>query len=658
VNQFKARLVFVMALLTLFCLAVVWRLFTIQIIDGEKYSLRSKNQAQQRRIINAKRGNIYDRKSTLLASGVPGQISLNLETLGVEDGRGSAKAVLQRIYPAGEVGGPLLGYVGKDGYGLGGVEFTFDHYLRGEDGWEMVQKDGKHRTYRKIGMPGKDPKDGHDLYLTIDMDIQRIVQSVLKQTVESLGAKGGMAIVMDPHTGKILAMANEPSFNPNIPSSFAMSQRQNKTISQVYEPGSTFKLVTAAIALQENMIQESDLIDGNNGIFEIYGEVIRDDVPRQQITFTNALAVSSNVCFARVANGFTNDLFFRYNRDFGFGTKTGVSLPGEDAGILHPIRAWSGRTRVTMSMGYEISATFLQMMLPYAAAANGGVLVSPVIYEKVTRQNGSVVMSSEVKPVRRVVSEDVSIRLRSMLAEVVVSGTGRLASVPGVSVAGKTGTSRKPEAGGYSRTRHWSSFIGFLPADNPVLLCGVVIDEPSGAAGTGGGVTAAPAFRKIMSQVLAHPELEFSEKILGRPAVSAAAESHGNQARLPDFSGQTKSSVSSQLDSLNITFSFVGQGDLVRHQIPAAGSSLGRKITEVVLFTGEQEILADSSVRVVPDCVGKDLRDAFNILNTGGIPVYAHGSGVVTRQSIAPGKIVSSSQICTLFASRQKTVKK
>ena len=650
-NQFKIRLVFIAAVLSLFCLAVVWRLFTIQIVDGEKYTLRSKNQAEQRRIINAKRGNIYDRGGTLLASSVPGQISLNLEALGIEEGRAGAKAVLQRIYPAGEVGGPLLGYVGKDGYGLGGVEFTFDHNLRGEDGWEMIQKDGKHRTYRKIGMPGKDPKDGHDLHLTIDMNIQRIAQSVLKQTVESLSAKGGMVIIMDPHTGKILAMANEPSFNPNIPSSFTMSQRQNKSISQVYEPGSTFKLVTAAIALQENMIDETDLIDGNNGIFEIFGEVIRDEVPRQHITFTTALAVSSNVCFARIASGFSNDLFFRYNRDFGFGAKTGVSLPGEETGILHPVRTWSGRSRVTMAMGYEISATFLQMMLPYASAANGGVLVSPVIYEKITRQNGSVVMNSDVKPVRRVVSEDVSVKLRRMLTDVVDNGTGRLASVPGVKVAGKTGTSRKPDIGGYSRTRHWSSFIGFLPADEPVLLCGVVIDEPAGI--TGGGATAAPAFRKIMSQVLAHPELEFSEKVLGRPAASVtAADSHSNQPRLPDFSGQTKNSVSSQLDSLNITFQFVGQGDVIRHQIPAAGSLLGRKLAEVVLFTDEHTIIADSTVRVVPDCVGKDLRDAFNIMNTSGISVYAEGSGVVRKQSIAAGKIVSASEICTLFASR------
>jgi hypothetical protein len=243
-----------------------------------------------------------------------------------------------------------------------------------------------------------------------------------------------------------------------------------------------------------------------------------------------------------------------------------------------------------------------------------------------------------------------------MLAEVVQSGTGRLAAVPGVSVAGKTGTSRKHEAGGYSRTRHWSSFIGFLPADNPVLLCGVVIDEPVGI--TGGGAAAAPAFRKIMNQVLTHPELEFSQKVLGKPVVLATTDSQGQLTRLPDFSGRTKSSVSQQLDSLNITFQFVGQGDVVRHQAPAAGSLLGRRASEVILFTEEHGIIADSTVRVVPDCIGKDLRDAFNILNTSGISVYAQGVGIVTKQSIAAGKIVNSSQVCTLYASRQRTGKK
>jgi len=646
VRQYKTRLIVVSAALALCFFVVAGRLFSVQIIEGERYALKSKKQVQQRRMIGAKRGGIYDRGGRPLAVSAPGQVALDLNVLGVENGGG--QAVLQRVYPMGEVAGPVLGYVGKDGYGLGGAEYMFDPYLRGEDGWEMVHRDGKQRTYRKIGLPGKDPRPGGDVYLTIDVNLQRIVQSVLKQTVESLGAKGAMCIVMDPHTGKILAMANEPSFNPNVAASFALADRQNKCISQVYEPGSTFKIVTASVALQEKMMEETDLINGGGGVFEIYGEVIRDDAPQGMITFSRALAVSSNVCFAQVASGFRNDLFYRYNRDFGFGARTGITLPGEEEGILHPVRSWSGRTRVTMAMGYEISTTFLQMMLAYASVVNGGVLLSPVICEKIEK-NGVVADSASVKPVRRVISEETAARLRRMMKEVVVSGTGKQAAVQDIAVGGKTGTSRKSEAGSYSRTRHWSSFIGFLPVERPVLLCGIVIDEPAG--GKGGGAAAAPAFSKIMSQAIAHPELEFGDKIL-KSKTTAAQDLQGRQVRLPDFAGRQRGTVSTQLDSMKITYSFVGDGDVVRYQMPSAGTFMGNRASEVVLFTEDREFSADSAVRIVPDGVGKDLRDAFNLFNASGIPVYAVGGGTVKKQSIAPGDILTSAKVCTLYCSQ------
>jgi len=647
VAPYKARVIAVSVFLVIFFLAVAGKLFTIQILDGGKHALNSKMQAQKRRIINARRGDIYDRRGQRLAVGVSGRLSLGLDVLGAGDAGG--KAVVQRVYPMGEVAGPVLGYVGKDGYGLGGAEFAFDHYLRGEDGWEMVLRDGKQRTYRKIGMPGKAPKDGADLYLTVDVNLQKIVQSVLKQTVESLNAKGAMCIVMDPRTGKILAMANEPSFNPNIPSSYTLAERQNKPISLTYEPGSTFKAFTASVALQEGAYAETDLINGNNGVFEIYGEIIKDDAPQGQITFSRALAVSSNVCFAQIASGFKNERFYRYVRDFGFGSKTGIALPGEESGILHPVNTWSGRTRVTMAMGYEVSATFLQMMMAYAAVANGGVLLSPIICERVERKNGTAAEQASVKAVRRVISEETARRLRKMMQGVVETGTGKQAIVPGISVGGKTGTSRKSEVGGYTKQRHWSSFIGFLPADEPTLLCGVVIDEPAG--GTGGGAAAAPAFRKIMSLALAHPELDFSDKIL-KPA--APQDSQSVKIKLPDFSGRKTATAAAQLDSMKISFKMVGGGGTVRHQTPAAGAFAGNRIGEVVLFTDEPAPLGDGAVRVIPDAVGKELRDAFNIFNAKGIPIYAVGSGKVLKQSIAPGEIMNKAVVCTLYCDRKK----
>ena len=194
-------------------------------------------------------------------------------------------------------------------------------------------------------MPFKEPRSGHDVYLTIDNNIQKIAQTVIRQTVQALKAKGGMCIVMDPSNGKILAMVNEPSFNPNFPSNYSMISRQNKCISNVYEPGSTFKIITAAAALQDNIMKEQDLIYGNKGVFEIYHQVIRDHSPYGYLTFENALAYSSNVCFAKISNDVGNERLYRFTRDFGFGEKCGVELPGEEAGILHPVKSWSGRTR-------------------------------------------------------------------------------------------------------------------------------------------------------------------------------------------------------------------------------------------------------------------------------------------------------------------------
>jgi cell division protein FtsI/penicillin-binding protein 2 len=643
VVPYKARVAAVAAFLAIFFLAVVGKLFTVQILEGEKYAMDGKKQAQIRRIISASRGSIYDRRGRQLAVSVPGSVSLDLDALGVEAAGG--KAVLQRLYPMGEVAAPLLGFAGKDGYGLEGAEFIFDHYLRGEDGWEMVHRDGKRRMYKKIGLPGKAPRDGGDLYLSIDANLQKIVHSVLKQTVESLKARGAMCIVMDPHSGKILAMANEPSFNPNIALSYSPDDRKNKPINSVYEPGSTFKAVTASVALQERAYSEADIINGNNGVFEIYGEVIRDDAPQGKITFTRALSVSSNVCFAQIASGFENKRFYNYVRDFGFGARTGIALQGEESGTLHPVNSWSGRTRVTMAMGYEVSATFLQMMLAYAAVANGGILLKPVICERVDGK-GPVAADTGYKPVRSVISEETARRLRRMMKEVVEAGTGKQAAVPGIPVAGKTGTSRKSEGGGYSKLRHWSSFIGFLPVEEPVLLCGVVVDEPTG--GTGGGAAAAPAFRKIMSLALAHPELEFSDKIL-KPA--AARDSTGVKAKLPDFSGRKTVTAAAQLDSMKIAFRVVGDGKAVRHQTPPAGSPAEG---EVVLFTdGKPAAAGDDAVRVMPDGVGKELRDAFNIFNVKGIPVYAVGNGRVARQSIAPGEITSNAAVCTLYCDRR-----
>lgn len=601
-QQFKNRMVIVAILLIIAGVTVIGRLFTIQVLDNKRYAERSRDQTQQRSITPAKRGIITDRTGKPLAVSMQQGIAVEPEVFLTGDKTSRKKASgksIQRVYPYGDVAGPLLGYVGTDGNGLGGVELTFDRYLRGEDGWVILQKYGAKHRYRKIGLPEKKPKNGGTITLTVDINVQAIVQSVLRQAVTSLNAKNGLCIVMDPHTGDILAMANEPSFNPNLVSRYSIEERQNRCISTVYEPGSTFKVVTASAALQEKIKSEEDLIFGDNGSYQIFNQTIRDHEKYGYLTFAKAMTVSSNICFAKVANEIGNDRFYRYVRDFGFGEKTGIALPGEEGGIVHPVKRWSGRTRVTMAMGQELSTTLLQMMLPYAAIANGGVLVSPNIMSKITTAGGALIDSSSCKPVRRVISEDVAARLRVILTDVVENGTGKRAHIERVLVAGKTGTSQKPDSGGYSQTRSWSSFIGFVPVDKPELLCGVMIDEP--ARGEMGGEAAAPYFKKIITQVISNPELEFAEKIFeqtvsdsGETPVTIVAEKIDNKDRHTDTSA-------------------VGDG--------------------------------------LPDCTGKELREAINMVNRRGFIPYAVGSGIVERQTPSSGTKKDSAPVCTLYCS-------
>lgn len=641
-NQFRARLIFISIFFILGGIAIITRLFIIQVLDSRRYVERSKDQTQQRLILTANRGNILDRNCSKLATSIETNLSLKSQMAGIKLGNG--KQPVKRVYPLGEIGGSVLGYIGADGYGLGGVEFIFDNYLRGEDGWIILQKDGRNHRYRKIGLPVKEPRKGYDVILTIDSKIQKIVHAALKKCVNALNAKGGMCVVMDPNTGKVFAMANEPSFNPNYVSRYPLDQRKNKCISYVYEPGSTFKLITAAAALQEKCFKEDDLLYGDNGVFKIYDQMIRDHTPFGYLSFSKALSYSSNVCFAKIASKIGNKTMFNYTRNFGFGTKTGIELPGEEEGIVHPVRSWSGRTLVTMAIGQEISSTLLQMVLPFAAVANGGILISPLIYEKIIDNKGNVIDSAECKVVRRVLSEQIAARLRIMLKDVVENGTGKNARIEGITVAGKTGTSQKVDSGTYSQTRNWSSFIGFAPVENPLLLCGVVIDEP--ADGEMGGAAAAPLFRNILTQIISHPDLEFAQKILKNKPIPLPDEKR--HQRLPVLCGKTRREAENLLDSLNIKYEFSGNGNHVVFHLPAEGNFIDKNV-KLVLYTDKQK--PENGHLRVPNCIGKDLRDAINIISIEGFKPFAVGCGTVKKQTPVGGSVVRSTEICTLYCS-------
>jgi cell division protein FtsI/penicillin-binding protein 2 len=646
VNQFRIRLLFISIILGAGAVLVAARLFSVQVLEYKRYEARSRDQTQKRKIVLAKRGTIRDRNGNALAVSMDAPIDVKSEMLGVATKKAD-KAALKRVYPLGDIAGSVLGYVGKDGYGLGGVELSYDKYLRGEDGWEILKKDGRNHQYKKIGLPSRDPRDGFDCYLTIDNNIQKIVQTVLKQTVESSRAIGGMCVVMDPSTGKILAMANEPTFNPNVPSVYSLAQRQNVCISTVYEPGSTFKMVTSSIAIEEKVLKEDDILYGNNGSFEIYNQVIRDHSPYGYLTFAKALAVSSNVCFAKVSNEIGNDRMYRYTRDFGFGCKTGISLPGEEVGIVHSIKDWSGRTRVTMAMGQEISVTLLQMACAFSVVANKGVLLEPQICERIVDTKGNDIFKFDIKPVRRVISEESAYREAKMLQKVVTEGTGKNAAIEGIEVAGKTGTSQKPDSGSYSKIRGWSSFIGFAPVENPMLLCAVVIDEP--AAGEMGGVVAAPAFRKIMQQVITHPELEYAGKCIKQNSVPAVQPDSSGKVQLPIICGKCKDSAVILLTGMSVKYRIEGTGNTVIRQYPKAGAEV--EIDDTVTIYCDNGPAAGLAVTSIPDFTGMDLRDAIKLMGVEGLKPFAVGSGVVRRQKPLSGTSIRPAEVCTLYCS-------
>jgi cell division protein FtsI/penicillin-binding protein 2 len=579
---------------------------------------------------------------------------------GAKSGRSVQHSSGKRIYPYGELAGQVLGYIGKDGNGLGGIEYTFDKYLTGENGWGIVKRYGRNHRYARIGLPKKIPKNGCNVYLTLDIRIQSIVEKVLGAVVNKFSAKGGLCIVMDPVSGDILAMANEPRFNPNIWKVYSKEHRRNRCVSDIYEPGSTFKVVTAAIVLQENLKSEKDIIDGNHGVYKIYDQVIHDHKPYGELTFSEALSYSSNVCFSKVAAEIKNKCFYNYTKNFGLGAHSGICLTGEEIGIVHQVKKWSGRTRVTMAIGQEISTTLLQMVVVFSTIANGGVLMGPHIYQKITDSDGRIVDKRAVNIKRRVIDEDIARRLRRMMTGVVEYGTAKRCALPGLSIGGKTGTSQKvdKEEGGYSDDKVWASFIGFIPVENPALVCGIVVNEP--VNGGVGGIVAAPAFRQIIQQIISHPELEYAAKLITDGVSDSSNEEKSDTLeryikRIPDVCRIERKKAAKFLSTEKIPFEIIGIGNRIAFQSPPAGSVLTKNI-KMILYTKEvdgttgQREFGFTQIRV-PNCVGKDLRDAVNALNIKGLVPYVKGAGIVKTQQPIFGAMVQKAVTCTLVCS-------
>jgi cell division protein FtsI (penicillin-binding protein 3) len=408
----------------------------------------------------------------------------------------------QRSYPYKSLAAQIVGFSNSDDVGQAGVEQSQEEVLKGEIVKSWKERDRLGRVYDESEPEREEPKN---IVLTISNSIQYKTEQALEQGVKAANAKSGMAVVLDPKTGEILAMANYPTFDPNNVGASDPETWKNRAVQDVYSPGSVFKAISYGGALEEKMITPTGEIDGRKGFIKVGGRRFDDPHATRIMSYTDALAISSNYAAIKTALGLGKEKFFSYAMKFGFGAPTGVELPAEAKGTLRSPETWNGDSLASMAIGYELSVSLIQAASAYGAIANDGVRVQPHIVKEIRQADGQVV--STTNPAQtQVLSAEASRQLRGMLRQVVAKGTAKRAQLNGYSSAGKTGTAWKYDANikAYNSAKYVSSFVGFAPADDPALVIAVVLDEPRGGARDGGQVSA-PIFREIAEQVL--PEL-------------------------------------------------------------------------------------------------------------------------------------------------------
>jgi cell division protein FtsI/penicillin-binding protein 2 len=438
-----------------------------------------------------------------LAEAVDESVYGKIQQLNIKGVYGNQK--FRRVYPAGGLGCHVIGYVNKEHEAVMGVEAYLDFYLRGQDGWIESEKDGRRREMAHLRTRQVNPTDGYNVELTIDMNIQHIIEEEVKFLVDTYTPKGVTIIVSDPANGHILGLANYPSFDPNTFWKFELDTMRNRAITDVYEPGSPFKIVSVAGALDQSLVKPDDVFDCKLREIPFDGRVVRlpkDDHPNDVLTVREILVKSSNRGVAQLAMLLGSDRLLQYARSFGFGEATGYGPRGEVKGILHPTNKWDGLTISRMPMGHAIGSTPMQMHYAMSVIANQGVLMNPVVTRRVFDDAGGTVMEFHPKAKRRVVSMRVANTMTHFLQEVVESGSGRRGALEGISSCGKTGTTQKIIDGRYSTKHHVASYSGFFPANRPRVVLTIVVDEPHLERCGYGGVVSAPAFRRVGEQLV------------------------------------------------------------------------------------------------------------------------------------------------------------
>jgi cell division protein FtsI (penicillin-binding protein 3) len=645
----RRRLAVGAGILALWAAALEGRLVMLQVINHDSLVARAAKQQMSRLEAPAKRGEIFDRRGRLLAYSVDADTIYAVPT-DIEDPQKTAAALCKalddcskkdeaqlaerlgrqrrafeyvkrratpleakrvaalgldaigftkesrRFYPNRELAAHLLGYVGVDNVGLHGIEATYDSTVRGRAGSLLVQADARRHAFGRLE---RSPTTGATIELTIDEQLQFILERELAAGVAENHADGGSALIMDPHSGEILAMASWPTFNPNLYNVVDEDHRRNRAVQDLYEPGSTFKIVTASAALEEHVVSPTDMIDASGGSIRFDSRVINDTHDYGVLSFTDVLVKSSNVGAIKVGMKIGPERLGLYINRFGFGRRTSADFPGENPGIVWNPSKLDASALASVSMGYQVGVTPLQMAAAVSSVANGGTLYEPRVLRAVVRDG--VRTPNPPKVVRQTIKPETAEALTTIMEEVVDRGTARLAKMSGFTVAGKTGTAAKLVGGRYSTTDYNASFVGFVPSRQPALTIIVVIDSPH-AKGHVGGVAAAPVFKRIAEASLRYlsvtptinPETPILvQRVEPQPVETAALVTapaivplmpaeRGNV--VPDLRGMSGRDALRALAQVGLTARVQGTGVVVDQQ-PAAGSPLERGANCLLILT-------------------------------------------------------------------------
>jgi cell division protein FtsI/penicillin-binding protein 2 len=625
-------------------------LFQIQILENKNYIGKGFQQGQHRESLEASRGNIYDRNNVLLTRNIshitlcgnpsdiiekqtvaqllsqctekPHEFYLNKLTSRdsfiflernilesecdgiskIEDYGVIIKKNYFRYYPFGSSGSQVIGFTDPDNRGLSGIEKQFDPVLTGTPGWILKKRSGTGKSKPDNSYPFVDPLNGSNIQLTLDIEYQCILEDELTKQLNDTNAKGATGVLMNPETGEVLAMASIPCFDPNHTGDYPLEYQKIKAITDQFEPGSTFKIVSATAALDRNMVSVDDEFFCENGSFFYNGVKIRDHEKYGLLTFSQVIEQSSNVGIIKITELLQVQPFYQYIKKFGFGIATDINLPGESKGFIREPQNWSKISPGVISMGQEISVTALQLASAYSAIANGGYLLRPEIVRQIMSHDGQINKINNSKVLRRVATIETMETLKKILVKTIKMGTGSSAAIPGWNLAGKTGTAEKFINGSYSETKFISNFVGFFPADKPKLLGVIIIDEPK-FGNHWGSMGAAPVFQKVAKRIINmddsfQPENEPEEHI------------HNNKLWASNKNGFSENS------------------------------------NNPILFN--HPVKVENKECTVPDVRQMSLRKAGRKLKESGFTYSVHGSGIVSWQSPKPNEIKSCGSTCVI----------